>query len=301
MGECEKKWRYLRDKYVKERRRLLDETKSTGKEAKSNWPYYESMEFLSSHLRLPCNNGSSNTADRLSLTNGDDEDSLKYSGDSPTTSMVSPQHNPNDSSVKQEMMSQSQQPTEWPTTTTQTDKQPYHSPHTSSELLNNISNSLISPTSYSSALFGRSATPAFTHNPLWAMWANNMQQASQHLNNIRAASSQQLYSSVSTSTPHEMSAEQSAERPEQAEEQRRGKRKRQHSDGQDINIQLSLKDIQPAEKYTEYHFCLSLAQMMENVPPNRRPELKVRLIQSINEAASNHQNTSTVSEEHINV
>lgn len=286
---------------MKERRRLLDESKSTGKETKSNWPYYDSMEFLSSHLRLPCNNaGSANTADRFSLTNGEDEDSLKYSGDSPTTSLVSPPNNPNDSGIKQEMTTQSQA-TEWPTSTSQVDKQSYSSTQVNSEILNN-NNSVLNPTNYPSAFFGRPAAPAFTHNPLWAMWANNMQQASQHLNNIRAASNQQMHSSATTSSPHQMIAEQPPNQTEQREEEsRRGKRKRRQSDGQDINIQLSLKDIQPAERYSEYHFCLSLAQMMEDVPPNRRPDLKVRLIQAITEASACHQNVHPAREDHINV
>ena len=305
MSECEKKWRYLRDKYVKERRRLIDETKATGKEVKSNWQHFESMEFLSTHLRLASNNNIS--VDRNSLATIDDDDSLKLSGDSPTMPMMSPHHQlSTDSNIKQEMSLQP--PTnEWTATntTTEPDKHNYQPGHSSSsELYQHSASSLIPPPpSYPSSLFGRPVAPSLSHNPLWAMWANSMHQATQHLNNlnsVRSVGNQPVLPSTSVSSPQEVQPERPAShKTDQAEEQSRPNKRKLSEDRPEINVQLSLKDIQPAQKYTEYHFCLSLAQMMEHVPMDRRPELKIKLIQMINESVNSYDSPTNSSSEPV--
>ncbi|XP_067936491.1 uncharacterized protein [Watersipora subatra] len=265
--ECEKKWRYLRDKYVKERRRLIDESKSIGREAKSNWQHYESMEFLSTHLRLPING--SGRSSSLPL---DDDELQHYSEDSPPSNILSPQNTADVSMTtpKVELDNRQNSLNSWSMPSDidkpRADQSEQFKP-------------LAPPPHYPGLLSRAPAPPAFAHHPLWAMWSNSLAQAQaqqhQHIQNLSNGERQPTASaSIPSPAVSELAGCNDTESEPSAKRQKRG--------AQDVNINVSLKDlVVPAEKYSEYHFCISLAQMMESVPMNHRADLKIKLIQMV--------------------
>lgn len=262
--ECEKKWRYLRDKFVKERRRLLEETKTTGRDAKSSWQHYESMQFLATHLRLPSNS----SAGSESRSNGEG-DSQRYSDGSPQPGdVMSPpaHHNADIPEIKHEQS--------WPP-----------APDVSEQF-----KTLFSPPQYPGFLANRPAT-AFTQHPLWAMWSNSLAQvqaqqqqqaaaaaavAQQQLSDMAAANQQQTeidnpvspsVSEIAVCNDVSETSEPPVKKPKQQQE---------------VNINVSIKDMMiPAERFSEYHFCVSLAEMMEHVPRQHRASLKIKLMQLV--------------------
>lgn len=274
--ECEKKWRYLRDKYVKERRRLIDETKATGREAKSNWQHYESMEFLATHLRLPVNG----SAERSSSIQLEEEESRQFSEGSPNASMLSPPTLTDIANIKNELENRTQSLANWPT--------PPEIEKVRSQEQGDPFKPLAPPPHYP-GFINRPSAPAaaaaFTHHPLWAMWSNSIAQAQaqaqhqqQHLNNLN--SQQKPPISGSASNPASPPVSDIAVCNDVESEPPKPKKAKKSS--QDVNINVSIKDFAvPAEKYSEYHFCMSLAQMMDSVPANQRPDLKIKLIQMV--------------------
>lgn len=250
----------------------MDEAKVSGKDVKSSWQHYESMEFLSAHLRLPSNNNS----ERPTSTYGDDEDSQRFLEDSPqSSSLLSPI---NDQHIHKPEATSNHRTHSW---SALPDSSQYKSADNSGLSSDIFQPAALQPTvpSYSS-LFNRHLAPPFAQHPLWTMWANGLQQA-QHMQQqqkLQTQTTSPLTGDSATAVKAEQETNLSDEEPQ--------RKKAKTTDSKEINIQLSLKDIHPAEKYAEYHFCLSLAQMMERIPINQRPELKIKLIRQVSEALS---------------
>lgn len=262
--ECEKKWRYLRDKYVKERRRLIDESKSAGRDAKSNWQHYESMEFLATHLRLPANGTGRSSSVGLQL---EDDESQRYSEGSPTN-VLSPPVLP-DLTAKIELDSRSQHINSWSMPASDIDKTRNTEPGEFKPL--------VPPPHYPGLLNRAPAPPTFTHHPLWAMWSNSIAQAQQQ-QQLQNLSNSQRHPVSSVSNPSPPASDVAVCNDTELEPPT----KKPRLTHQDVNINVSIKDLTiPAERYSEYHFCVSLAQMMESVPVNQRPDLKIKLIQMV--------------------
>lgn len=264
---------------MKERRRLLDEMRLSGREVKSSWQHYESMEFLANHLRLPSNGtdrGSSNNQPLLE----DDDSAVLRSDISPTSvAMMSPasladQHN----NMKQEAMrSQNIPPQPW-STNGDTDRLPARL----AEGVDSFPQSAAVPPIYPN-FFNRPNAPAFAPHPLLAMWANGLHQANQQLTNQRPPLQTSTISNGSPNSEHSSSHDH---------EHDSSSRKRKKTNP-NIDVTVSLKDMQPAEKYSEYHFCVSLAQMMEQVPASQRSELKIKLIQTVSSFLSEGRTASS--------
>ena len=275
--ECEKKWRYLRDKYVKERRRLIEETKTTGRESKSNWQHYEPMEFLATHLRLPSNSRDGGGSRADSMNTMDDDDGQRYSDGSPNGLLSPP------SSLLADMPGIKSEHA-WANQDTTDQFKP-----------------LFAPPQYPMV---RALGPSFTQNPLWAaMWSSSLAQAQVQQQQAAAAAAvaaQQLSSSAGSATASQREAADSENPsttaatagsevnvcddlpPAESGEMSAEPPVKKLKTPQEVSINVSIKDILlPAEKYSEYHFCVSLAQMMENVPPENRADLKIKLIQMI--------------------
>jgi len=242
--ECEKKWRYLRDKFVKERRRLLDECKAAGREPlsiKSNWQHYDAMNFIAQHLRLPSN------------TNGAPSEDGKISEDqlSPPNSLQSPLET---SEFKTEKTSAEI----WhPPTSDRRTSQEYHP---------------ALPPPY----FNRLTAPPLSYpaNPLWAMWTNGA---------MRTPLPQSV--PAETTRSQSLSPQLSPDSDKRAADTDSDQPKKRIRVTKDVNINLSIRDIESVDpKYSEYHFCVSLAQMMERVPPSARVDLKIKLMREVAES-----------------
>lgn len=233
------------------------------------------MEFLATHLRLPSNSRDGGSRAEC-LTNGEDEDVQPYSDGSPNGILSPP----------------SSLPTELPTIKSEQSW--------TNQDINDQFKPLFTPPQYPGFLANRTLGPPFTQNPLLAMWSNSLaqmqaQQQQQQVAAVAAAAAaqQQLNGSSTTSTSHRemdtdnrcspaMSEVAVCDDTSTVEEQSSGPPAKIPKTQQEVSINVSIKDMMiPAEKYSEYHFCVSLAQMMENVPLEHRADLKIELIQMI--------------------
>lgn len=267
---------------MKERRRLIDETKTTGREVKSNWQHFESMEFLATHLRLPINGSGRSSSVQLT-----DDDEQRYSEGSPPNQILSPPSLPDLSVTKTEL---DNKPANINTWSLPSDNDKPRSTESTEQF-----KPLAPPPHYPGLLNRVTAPPPFPHHSLWAMWSNSIAQA--HAQQQQQQQQQQLQTlnnnqrPPESTTSHPSPAVSDVAVCNEADSEPPTKKKRRLS--QDVNINVSIKDLAvPEEKYSEYHFCISLAQMMESVPAAQRPDLKIKLIQLITANAPPRDNHS---------